>query len=188
MDNSNDEKKKKRWDRIRRVKKMLRPLPRRSNVHRYPIIKWFSAKARRKYYLWSFRRQYLIPAFYAGSILAFLPLFGIQFPLGVLMAFVLRCNLMVVTALVFITNYLTVAPIYYFNTLIGKFLFELFSSKEVPMSLSPSGLMIALKSLDGKHFFTLFSLCSIGGIVTGYLLGLILSISHAWYLKKLSKE
>lgn len=178
----------KRWGRIRRVKKMLRPLPRRANVHRYPILKWFAAKARRKYYLWSFRREYLVPSFYAGSIIALLPLFGIQFVLGIVMAIILRSNLMVMTALVFITNYLTVVPIYYLNTLIGKFLFELVSNKTVPLSLSPTGIMKLLSAQSGKDFFTFFTLCSIGGIILGYILGLTLSLLHKWYIVHLSKN
>src|SRR3546814_6139453 len=39
---------------------LLRPLPRRANVSRYPVIKWFAGLARRLPFLWSFRAQHEI--------------------------------------------------------------------------------------------------------------------------------
>ena len=34
--------------RIRRLKRWLRPLPRRANVRRYPVLNWFAIAARKR--------------------------------------------------------------------------------------------------------------------------------------------
>ncbi len=102
----------KRHERIRRVKKLMRPLPRRSNVHRYPFLKWFAQTARARSYLWSFRRQHIISAIYIGCILSMLPIYGIQVPLAFILSLFLRCNLMIMIATQFITNPVTAVPLY----------------------------------------------------------------------------
>ena len=53
-----------RFKRIRRLKKWMRPLPRRSNIHRYPVLKWFSKFAYERSYLWSFRSKTIVPALF----------------------------------------------------------------------------------------------------------------------------
>ena len=57
-----------RFKRIRRLKKWMRPLPRRSNIHRYPVLKWFSKFAYDRSYLWSFRSRTIVPALFLGSL------------------------------------------------------------------------------------------------------------------------
>src|SRR5690606_15820056 len=42
-------------ERAARVKRVLRWMPRRATIHRYPILKWFAASARQRPYLWTFR-------------------------------------------------------------------------------------------------------------------------------------
>lgn len=111
--------------RLRRLRRFLRPLPRRGNVARYPIIKWFANAARSRPYLWSFRRAHVIPALYIGSVLSMLPLYGIQLPLAFAASLLARGNLTVMAALQFITNPLTVGPIYWANYLVGAWLIDL---------------------------------------------------------------
>lgn len=110
--------------RLRRLRRFLRPLPRRGNVARYPIIKWFANAARSRPYLWSFRRAHVIPALYIGSVLSMLPLYGIQLPLAFAAALLARGNLTVMAALQFITNPLTVGPIYWANYVVGAWLID----------------------------------------------------------------
>ena len=167
-----------RYQRIKKVKRWLKPLPRRTNIHRYPVLKWFSRSARKKAFLWSFQPQYLIPAIYLGSILAFLPLYGLQLVLGCLLALLLKTNLLVVSALIFISNPLTIAPIYYVNCLVGKFFANLFFTEEIEMTLTPKSIINTFSSMDGKEFVNLFSLCSIGGVIIGLITGLIFSLSY----------
>jgi uncharacterized protein len=110
--------------RLRRLRRLLRPLPRRANIARYPIIKWFANAARSRPYLWSFRRAHVIPALYVGTVLAMLPLYGIQLPLAFLAALLLRGNLTVMAAIQFISNPLTVAPLYYANYVVGAWVMD----------------------------------------------------------------
>ena len=67
-----------RFKRIRRLKKWMRPLPRRSNVHRYPVLKWFSKIAYDRSYLWSFKGNAIVSALFWGMWIAFLPVVGLQ--------------------------------------------------------------------------------------------------------------
>lgn len=97
-----------RHRRIRRVKALLRYMPRRAVFHRYPFIGRFAAFARKQPYLWSFKASNLTRAYYAGSILSLLPVMGIQLPTALLLAVLLRTNLMVLGGLQFISNPATV--------------------------------------------------------------------------------
>lgn len=106
--------------RIRRAKKVLRYLPRRAVLHKYPLVGRFADFARRRHHLWSFRREYVTPAFYAGSILALLPLVGLHLPLALVLSLGLRANFMVLGGLQFINNPFTIAPISYSTYHLGK--------------------------------------------------------------------
>lgn len=83
-------------------------MPRRAVFHRYPLIGRFAAFARKQPYLWSFKAGNLTRAYYAGSILSLLPVMGIQLPTALLLAILLRTNLMVLGGLQFISNPATV--------------------------------------------------------------------------------
>ncbi len=97
-----------RFQRIRRTKQILRPLPRRTNLHRYPIIKRFASMARKRPYLWSFTGRRMTPSFYTGCIIAFLPLYGLQIPLAFAAALLFRTNLPITCGLQVLTNPLTI--------------------------------------------------------------------------------
>lgn len=98
---------------IRRTKQLLRWLPRRARLHKYPLIGRFAAYARTRSYLWSFRTEHVRGGFYLGSVLALLPTLGVQIPIALLLTVLLRLNFMVVGGLQFITNPFTAAPLYY---------------------------------------------------------------------------
>lgn len=106
--------------RRRFARRLLRPLPRRANVARYPVIKWFARHASKRPFLWSFKREHVLPALYGGAILALLPLFGVQFLAAFGAALLLRCNLTVTVGLQFITNPFTLLPIYGFTGYVGN--------------------------------------------------------------------
>lgn len=108
-----------RFERIRRLKKWMRPLPRRSNVHRYPVLKWFSKTAYERSYLWSFRGKTVIPALFWGLWIAMLPVVGLQMLVVFFLAILLRANLPVIVALQWISNPLTMGPIYFADYQIG---------------------------------------------------------------------
>ena len=98
-----------RYRRIRYLKRILRPMPRRYNLHKYPILKWFAASARKRDYLWSLRDSNMIRAIYIGWFIAFIPVYGLQMILAFVFCFLLKANCLVAMALQWITNPLTMA-------------------------------------------------------------------------------
>lgn len=107
------------------LRRLLRPLPRRANVRRYPVVKWFAQLAHRLPFLWSFRRRHVLPALYVGSVLAFQPVYGLQFLVAFALALLLRANLSVLMGLQLLTNPLTLAPAYFLTYRVGLSALEL---------------------------------------------------------------
>jgi len=162
------------------MKTLLRPLPRRATLHRYPILKWFAQAARRRPYLWTFRPATVIPAFYAGSVLALLPLWGVQIPLAFGLALLLRANLPTMVGLQFITNPFTFWWIYPLLYKIGHYLVDLLGQYD-------PGSMV------GRKAYALV----LGGVASGILLGFVLSMvyrflayeaaKHSWHMPRRAK-
>lgn len=111
--------------RIRRAKQFLRPLPRRTNLHRWPVLKRFAKAARKSPYLWRFGEREVRMALYLGSVIAFLPIFGAQFLVGFFAAIAARANLLVIMAVQLVTNFFTAVPIYWFTTKTGAWIVEI---------------------------------------------------------------
>lgn len=149
--------------RRRRLRKWLRPLPRRANVSKYPVIKWFADAARKRPYLWSFKRSHVMASLYAGSVLALLPVYGLQVAIGLALAILVRGNLTVMIALQMITNPLTLGPIYLATHALGE--------KLIGWTGYGAG-----SSDVGTHINALV----VGGIVAG--LGLALVMDLSWRL------
>ena len=169
-----------RHERIARVKRLLRRMPRRSNIHKYPVLKWFTIAARKRAYLWSFRVRYMIPAFYAGCIISLLPIYGIQLPLAVGFAFLLRANLPVLASLQFITNPLTAVPLYFASFQIGRVVMHLFGV-ETPQ-LNMQQLRFLLETVrEGewgpnlRYMGTVWLLTCLGGTIIGTFIAAVLS-------------
>jgi uncharacterized protein (DUF2062 family) len=171
----------KRRRRIKLTKRLLRPLPRRATLHRYPVIKWFADTARSRPYLWTFRVSAVIPSIYAGSILSLLPLYGVQIALAFALALLLRANLPVLVALQFVTNPLSAGPIYYTTLKVGHYVSETLGLYQPESTIG-----------HGAH--SLF----IGGIVCGTVLGLVLALvyrflayeasKHHWHLPRIRRK
>tara|TARA_R100000027_G_scaffold67028_2_gene64279 strand:+ start:8103 stop:8672 length:570 start_codon:yes stop_codon:yes gene_type:complete len=112
------------------------------------VLSWFAGTARKKDYLWSFRRNAIVPAFYAGWVLTLLPLYGLQIALAFLLAIMFRANLMIMIALQMISNPLTVLPLWYLNYLVGNFFLNLIFG-ESPVRF---GLLISQASDQNLSF------------------------------------
>ncbi len=183
-----DVQREKYFERIRRVKRWMRPLPRRATLHNYPVLKWFAETARKRSYLWSFKREEIIIALYVGSILTFLPLYGIQFGTGLLLAMLFRCNLMVVIALQLVSNPITVGPMWLANYYVGDFLLNFFSIDASAMHLEGIRGIEAeqgVKIGEGmKKAFQYYGAISLGGLILGYFLGFILSLIYQLAAKR----
>ena len=124
--------------RVRRVKKLMRSMPRRSNVHRYPVLKWFARTARKHSYLWSFRTKQMRAASFVGLIVALMPLVGLQMFIVFFLALWFRANLPIIVALQWISNPLTMGPIYYADYKIGMAIMELLGIAPAPNPIMQS--------------------------------------------------
>lgn len=122
---------------MRTLKRILRFLPRRSALHRYPLIGRFAPQLRKRSYLWSIRREQLRPAYYLGSIVAFLPLLGIQLPLALVLSLLFRANFMVLGGMQLITNPVTAAPVYYATHYVGSQVTAFFYPPSAPEEIAP---------------------------------------------------
>jgi uncharacterized protein (DUF2062 family) len=169
-----------RLERIARVKRVLRWMPRRTNVHRYPVLKWFAAAARKRSYLWCFRVKNAVPALYAGCILALLPLYGIQLPIAVGLAFLFRANLPILTTAIFITNPVTILPAYFACFQIGRVLLHVFGMQTPQLNMAEMKLLIdALEhnnwSMNLRYLATVWWITALGGIILGTSIATIAS-------------
>jgi uncharacterized protein len=169
-------------------------MPRRALMHKYPIVGRFADFARRRAYLWSFRPQHLRPAFYAGAIISLMPVMGVQLPIALVLAVVLRANFMVMGALQLLTNPFTAAPIYYVTHQVGKSIISTTGFKVDPAPVE-TAMTEAVAEAGGipatahrprrirdaqwvKRVGTAVNALIVGGFVCGLLLGLALDGVH----------
>lgn len=169
--------------RIRRVKKWLRPLPRRTNIHRYPILKFFAETARKRSYIWSFRVENAVPAIYAGSILTLMPIYGIQVPSALVLALLLRANLPILVGLQVVSNPLTVLPIWFAAYQIGRIILSVTGIHVDPLNREEVRLLLDnfIHGAWGEkfdHISTVFGVTSLGAIVMGSFFGLLGSVVY----------
>ena len=178
-----------RTRRIRRVKRWLRVLPRRSNIHRYPILWRFSAGARKRIYLWSFRVENAVPAIYAGFILALMPLYGIQIPIALCLALFLRANLPILVGLQMLSNPLTILPFWYAAYQVGSSVLCIVGIETPPLGQHDVRAIVhhfkdGEWSLNIEPLLATFSIMCLGGIVMGVFFGLISSFAYRFTAKR----
>lgn len=189
-----------RHTRFRRWKQLMRFVPRRAAMHRYPLIGRFAAMARKRAYLWSFKPQNLRPAFYAGSILSVMPVMGVQLPLAFILALLLRANFMVLGGLQFITNPVTAVPIYLTTYELGSNIIRWSGFGEsIPIpehldtttSTLPPRLEAARPGPPpsgevhwGRRIGTKINALVIGGAIIGTLLGVLLDFTWRFLLER----
>lgn len=184
---------------------MLRFMPRRAVLHKYPIVGRFAEMARKRAYLWSMKPEPMRPAFYVGSILSFLPVMGLQLPLALLLSLLLRANFMVLGGLQFITNPFTAAPIYFATHQLGAYVIRtagfgealpaadpheavLPLSEHGEMDLSEPGDLALSPGKPGKEppsrarrIGTAINALIVGGVIVGGAFGLLLDILYRNY-------
>jgi uncharacterized protein (DUF2062 family) len=144
--------------RRRRLRWLLRKVPLRSNAHRYPGVRWVGG-ARERGYLWSFRTANLLPALYAGSVLALLPTYGLQVPIALAAGLLLRANLTIAVGLTLLNNPLTAAPIYLATDRVGLAVLGALGAGDAFGPVARHGLALTL-----------------GGVVVGLGLGAALDL------------
>ena len=144
-----------------RLRYVLRWMPRKGSLKRYPVLGKYGNYLRSRKYLWSFKESYVGPAIFIGSIVAFLPLFGVQLLTVTAIALIMKVNLPVLAGLQFISNPLTLVPIYLANYKVGSWLLG----------------AVGFGTTDETTLGTIYSGVNstmIGGMVLGSVVGLFL--------------
>ncbi len=163
-----------RFKRIRRLKKFLRPLPRRSNVHRYPVLKWFADTAYQKSFLWSFKGGPVQSALFWGIWISMLPIVGVQMIVVFFVSLIVRANLPLIVALQWISNPFTMGPIYFADFKIGMSILNLLGV-DYPQNklLSPEYDWSEFSFKELVRLIDTFPPMFLGGSVLGIFFGVI---------------
>lgn len=164
--------------RKRRMRRLMRRLPRRAAVMRAKLPDWIKRLAEKSWFIWSFQRGPVLRAIYFGSVLALLPLFGIQFPLSVLLALGVRANLPITLALQFITNPFTIVPVYGFTYLVGFTVLDALVGKEAGFDPDAVNAAVQAGDLAGAGHAVLS--LTVGGVLVGIAVALV--IDFGWRL------
>jgi uncharacterized protein (DUF2062 family) len=158
------------------LRKILRFLPRRSQLARYPLLGKWVERTRRNTFLWSFHPREVIPAFWAGWVVSLMPIMGIQIPVAIFCAFLFRANVLILMALQLITNPLTVPFIWPIVYAVGKGTIAWLGNGPVPPDGgSPHAILQA-----GRWFARATATTMLGGIIAGYFCALVSSIIYRW--------
>ncbi|NRA21232.1 MAG: DUF2062 domain-containing protein [Oceanospirillaceae bacterium] len=95
-------------------------LPNEQSLREKPSLKWI-AKYIQHPSLWHLNRRSVSRAFLVGIFCAFLPI-PMQMLLAALLAIFLRANMVISISLVWLTNPITMPPIFYFTYNVGTYL------------------------------------------------------------------
>ena len=152
--------------RLWRFRYLLKWLPTKRTLNRYPILRKFGRILCARNYLWSFSAPRVGPAILIGSIIAFLPIFGFQLFIVTAIALILKVNLPVLAGLQFISNPITLAPMYLANYKVGYWLLD----------------SVGIQLENGNAWMGGVNATMFGGIILGSLFGLF---AYAIYVIRL---
>jgi uncharacterized protein (DUF2062 family) len=174
-----------RHRRIRRLKKILRYLPRRANLESYPLLGRFADAARRRAFLWSFRTSEVFPAFLVGWVITLSPFYGLHTLLGICGALIFHGNIIVVLALQLISNPLLEPFILYLGYVTGKFAIASLGGISFPTESNWD--FHSLKNI-GNHLGRWFALTTFGSIILGYLCTFISCMVYKFFARRFVRE
>ena len=124
--------------------------------------------------LWHINRYSASMAFFVGLFVAFMPIPG-QMLLAAVLAVLLRCNLPLSVGLVWVTNPVTMAGIYFLSYKIGALIIDV-PVKEVAFELSIHWLGTSLAAIWKPFLLG----CLIGGIFFGCLGYFVINLMWRW--------
>ena len=173
-----------RWKRVRFVKKILRYMPRKASIHRYPVLNKFADIARKRAYLWSFRVTEVIPAFYLGWIITLTPIPSVlQIIIAFFAAIVCRANAMVLVCLQLLSNALTFVFLWAITHKVGTFVVNLLGTEnlKVVSDVTTGGILhYSERAIRG------FATILLGALVLGSILGFISSTIYKYIARHYS--
>ena len=122
----------------------------------------------------------MVPAIYFGILVSLMPLVGVQMLVVTLMAlFLVRANLPVLVGLQWISNPLTMGPIYYADYKIGMAMLELVGlAPEINPILRPDYDWGNFKWRDLAGLVDTFPPMMLGGLALGSFAGLIVVATY----------
>jgi uncharacterized protein (DUF2062 family) len=175
-----------RFKRMRFVKKILRHMPRKASIHRYPILNKFATVARRRAYLWSFRVTEVVPAFYLGWIITFMPIpSAVQIVIAFFMALLCRANVMIATMLQLLSNPITFIPLWTITHRVGSAIVDVLGTENLRMLAGENvGKVAHYSEWAIRGFATII----LGAIVLGSIIGAICSEAYKYFARRYSPE
>ena len=152
-------------------------LPTRNDIENHRALSWAKPLMNNKEY-WKLNEQSISRAVFIGILISFVPL-PIQMILAVLLGLFLRANLILSAALVWISNPVTIPPIFYFCYRLGRWLMQAHSP-----SLSEQGM--SMKTIVSNPHLILQPLLLgslIAGIVCATLGYIVVRLIWIFYLR-----
>jgi uncharacterized protein (DUF2062 family) len=112
-----------------------------------------------------------------------LPLYGVQLPLSLLIALLLRANLPILAALQMLSNPLTILPIWFAAYQIGRHFLGVIGVEAAPLARSEVQTLLynfthAQWGDNLNRLATVFGVTSLGSIIMGTFFGLIGAFSY----------
>lgn len=163
------ETRRKRFRKLWRRRWLLRWIPRKKTLCHFPVFRRFGSTLKQRKYLWSFKENRVVPAILIGSVIAFLPIYGLQLPTVMAIALLLKINLPIIAGLQFVSNPFTLVPIYLANYKVGSWLLG-FAGITHPETVT---------------FYHSLNSTMIGGTVLGSIFGLLL---YGAYLMRVKRD
>lgn len=123
--------------------------------------------------LFHLNRHSVSVAVFIGIFVAFLPTLG-QMPLAAVLAFMLRANLPISVVLCWITNPITIPPMFYLTYEIGRWILQ-----TPPLEFN---MVLSWEWLEGE-FLQIWKPLLLGSVLTGLFLGCFgyLTMQAYWY-------
>ena len=170
--------------RFHMLKKWLRYLPTRASLKRHFLFKRFGQIFLDKYpELWSFAYGPMKSAYYAGWILTFMPVMGIQIPLAILLAVCFKANVMVLIALQMISNPFTIGFLWTLEYHVGKLFLYLLPTQDQLLTQTTIAQTIAHTGRGASFVKATVAIC-LGALVLGLICAKISCIIHRRILKR----
>ena len=179
----------KRFNRIKRLKKILRNIPRKTSMHRYPFLKRFADVARKRAYLWSFRVADVVPSLYVGCVLTLTPIPSfLQVIIAFLLALVIRSNAMILMGLQLLSNPITFLFLWSITYKTGAVAVSLLGGEAMQSISDTYAAGLGHIGNYGRVFVRWLATIMFGAMVLGTICGFILSTIYKFMANRASKR